>query len=330
MSKMKIYFILLLIISLFALVFPIAVNSFKTQNISEFPDTVSVQSESVRDETAAQTQQEDRIKVLRTDSGNVIDISFFDYTVGCVAGEMPAYFEKEALKAQAVACCTYAKRIGRQAENEADISDSPEKHQSYLDEEQLKEKWGGQYQANLKKIKECVSEVFGEYISYGGEPIIACYHALSSGKTEDSLNVWGKDIPYLKSVSAKGDRLSPDFDRSLTFSESEIGRVAEKLGAKLPKDPKQWLKVKDKTESGFVKEIAFGSKVLSGVQIRSELSLPSACFTVKYENKKFIFTVFGSGHSLGMSQYSADYMARQGKSYREILSHFYPGTEIKA
>lgn len=333
---MKIYFVLLLIISLFMLIFPLAVNGKIITNSGETAaDTGQTAVSSADIPVTAETDipkktGENTIKVLRTSSGKVIDLALFDYVVGSVAGEMPAYFEKEALKAQAVACYTFAKKLCSSGGfSGADITDSPEKHQNYLDEKQLKEKWGGQYDANIAKIKQCVSEVFGEYMTYGGEIITACYHSLSAGKTEDALTVWGKDIPYLKSVSAEGDRLSPDFDRTVTVTEKQFRQLAEKIdGVKLPKDAEKWIKVTEKSDSGFVKKVKLGSKEVGGNDIRSAFSLASAWFTVKHSDGKFIFSVRGKGHGLGMSQYSADFMARQGKTYREILEHFYQGISI--
>ena len=273
------------------------------------------------------------IKILRTSSGKIIEKELFEYVKGSVAAEMPPTYEKEALKAQAVACYTYALWLKNNSDssvlNGADISDSPSNYQGFLDDDELKNKWGENFDEYMKAVTDAVNEVTGECIEYNGEPIMACYHAISTGKTESAKNAWGTDIPYLQSVRADGDILSPDIDSSVTLTDDEFQKAASTLvGADLSSSSKKWLGKLTRTKNGYVKKAIIGQKEFAGSDVRSAFNLRSPAFTVKKTNSGFIFSVKGYGHLVGMSQYSADYMARQGSDYKDILLHFYSGTKI--
>ncbi|MGN1195286.1 MAG: stage II sporulation protein D [Acutalibacteraceae bacterium] len=333
---MKIYLILILILSLFMLLFPLAMSAENSGQTEELTSVSLTAQESSAESTSGTKSNEENdsgtIKVLRTASGRVVDVELYDYVVGCVASEMPAYYEKEALKAQAVVCYTYAKWITQNSDSgieSADVTDSASKHQKYMDEDELKKKFGEKYDGYIERIKECVNEVMGEYLSYDNEPIMACYHALSSGQTQSAKTVWGDDIPYLQSVSAPGDELSPDFDKTVSLTEAQFKEKVKEAGVtELSKKQSEWFKITEKNKSGYVIEAEIGGKTFSGAEVRNIFSLESAVFTFEYTNEKFVFKTKGKGHQIGMSQYCADYMARQGKTYKEILSHFYPGTVL--
>lgn len=339
MIQMKIYLTVILILTLFMLLFPLAMSAERIGQTEQSTVSSFVQTEAAsqtKDVTSAKPEEgtdTETIKVLRTASGRVTDVELYDYVIGCVASEMPAYYEKEALKAQAVLCYTYAKWIMQNSDSGkpdgADVSDSPDKHQKYMDEQQLKEKFGEKYDGYLSRIKECVNEVLGETLTYNNEPIIACYHALSAGQTQSAETVWGTEIPYLQSVKADGDELSPDFDRTVSLTANQFREKAKASGVtKLSDKPSEWLKITKKNKSGYVESAALGAKTFTGAEIRNIFSLSSAIFTVTYADGKFTFQTKGKGHQLGMSQYCADYMARQGKTYKEILMHFYPNTTL--
>ena len=329
---MKLYVILTIFLTLSAALSPLVVLTPAKGQTEAESTTVAAQTkqeEGAEEETAVKT-----IKVLRTGSGNIVEKDIFDYVKGAVAGEISPEYEKEAIKAQTVVCYTYALWLRKNADRSnlygADISDDPLKFQSYLDDDELRDKWGEKFEEYSDKINECVSEVIGQYLEYDGEPIMACFHALSTGKTESAKNVWGSDVPYLQSVTANGDLLSPDIDSTVTLSEEKFKNCAEKLdGVKLSKDSAKWIGKNTTTKSGYVTAMVIGSKTFSGSDIRSAFSLRSPAFTVKKTEKGFVFSVKGYGHLVGMSQYSADYMARQGADYKDILLHFFKGTEIK-
>ncbi len=268
------------------------------------------------------------ITVLQTSTGKAIETEIYNYIIGAVAAEMPASFSDEALKAQAVASYTYAVWLRENADNSEkalgyDISDDPSSHQGYLTDEQMKEKWGDKYDSCKNKISEAVMSVSGECVMYENEPILAMFHAISSGQTQSSETVFGNALPYLVSVTAPGDTLSPDFDSENEFSQKELCELLS-----LESADESLIKSIDTADSGYVRLIVLGSKSYMGNELASLLKLKSPCFSAEYKKGSYIFKVKGYGHGVGMSQYSADYMARQGYTYDEILKHFYKGTYI--
>lgn len=333
---MKLYIILTILLTLGA-----ALTPFVSVFNHEKPQAVQTEQFEPESESAAEEALEKEpdtspatIKVLRTGSGKIVEKEIFEYVKGAVAAEMPPTYEKEALKAQAVACYTYALWLKENSESfdvrGADVSDSPIYHQGFLDDDELRDKWGEKFEEYMTAISEAVSAVIGEYLEYNGEPIMACYHSISTGKTESAENAWGTDVPYLQSVRADGDILSPDIDSSITLSDEQFREAAQALeGAELSENSKEWVKKPDATDSGYVTKISIGSKEFSGSDVRSAFSLKSPAFTIKKTEKGFLFSVKGYGHLVGMSQYSADYMARQGSDYKDILLHFYKGATLK-
>ncbi len=277
------------------------------------------------------------LKVLDITTGKVEEVSAFDYVVGAVSAEMPATFEHEALKAQAVAAYTYAIRQAKKAElapdselNGAYFSNDSSKYQAYFTENQIMQYYGDNYQEYMAKIVSAVSEVKGEYIAFEDEPIIAAYHSLSSGYTESAENVWGGDISYLTSVKSEYDTKSPNFLESYEFTDNEMKELLEKSfdDIKLSDNPEEWFSDFETSDADTVITVKVGNKKLTGQQIRSALTLRSAAFEVKYDNG-FKISSKGCGHGVGMSQYGANEMAKSGKNYEEILLHYYKGVEIK-
>ncbi len=263
---------------------------------------------------------EENEKVIVESAETDVETDLFDYIVGSVAAEMPASFETEALKAQAVACYTYKKYL---TENGSDtVSGNPEIHQGYKTNDELKKFWGDKYELYITKIEDAVKSVYGEYLTSDEKTVPSLYHALSPGMTESAEIVFGKDIHSLKSVVSPGDRLSPDYMSEKVFTTDEIRSLVK--SEKSDGD----IEITDSTESKYVKCIVIFGKEYDGKKARQLLGLNSPYFTVKGSDGKYIFTVYGKGHGVGMSQYSADYMARQGCTYREILLHFYTDCSI--
>lgn len=275
-------------------------------------------------------------KVLLSESGEVVTMSEAEYIYGVIAAEMPPVYEVNALKAQAVACYTYAysKRAAERKKptpelKGADISDSPDTHQGYITDGKAREKWGENYEAYMARITGAVDDVIGQVIIYDGKPILAAYHCISSGKTEDAKVLWGEDIPYLKSVSSPGDMLSPEYKTQVSFSKAEFKETVKKIdGLELQDDSTQWVGKPETSEAGTVISVPIGSTRQSGAKIRELFKLRSANFDIVYKDSTFTFTVYGYGHNAGLSQYGADYMARQGNTYVDILKHYYSGAEI--
>lgn len=278
------------------------------------------------EETAVAT-----VKVMNASSKNITEMPLRDYLIGVVASEINAAYHEEAIKAQAVAAHTmllYSKEYKNEGLNGADISDSSATHQGFLTEDEQKEKWGENYDAYREKIEKCVDEVIDVTIQYDGKPINAVFHSISNGQTENATDVWGGEYPYLISVNSVGDKLSPAYNSEVKVTEEKFKETMSENGAKLEGEPEKWVEKITNTDTGMVKEIIIGSKAFKGTEIRTLFGLKSSTFTVKYDDENFVFTVSGYGHGVGMSQYGADYMARQGFTYKEILKHYYVGTNI--
>ena len=329
--KKKVLFALI-ILFLMAVIPIIAIN-FGSPAVP--PSSSSTASKVDTDGTVLKT--DGYFNILDTSTGEVNRVSERDYVCGAVAAEMPASYHTEALKAQAVAAHTYALRLREQQKQKpdedlkgADFSADPGNLKGYMTEAGAKQFFGSNFEERWKKITDAVDEVFHYCIVYEEEPIIAAYHAISFGKTENAENVWTSAVPYLTAVESEGDKLSPDYETSVSFSCDE---VRTKLKAafpdcKLDDDPSQWFTKLECSDSGTVLNLFVGDQETTGKEIRSIFSLRSANFTVSYENDTFTFQVLGYGHAVGLSQYGADYMARQGSSWVEILLHYYPTAQI--
>ncbi len=279
-----------------------------------------------QDETAVAT-----VKVMNASSKNITEMPLRDYLIGVVASEINAAYHEEAIKAQCVAAHTmllYSKEYKNDGLNGADISDSSATHQGFLTEDEQREKWGENYDTYRDKIEKCVDEVIDFTIQYDGEPINAVFHSISNGQTENATDVWGGEYPYLISVNSVGDKLSPAYHSEVKVTAEEFKETMSENGAELGDEPSKWVEKITNTDTGMVKEIIIGEKSFKGTEIRTLFGLKSSTFTVKYADENFIFTVSGYGHGVGMSQYGADYMARQGFTYKEILKHYYSNTEI--
>lgn len=272
---------------------------------------------------------EDTISVMRHMDGETVELTMKEYLCGAVAGEMPAVYEKEALKAQAVACYTYVKT--KEAEG-VTITDNPKVNQSYLSKEELRKKWGDNFDKYYGKIEDAVSEVMGEYLTYDGELVsVIAYHAISSGSTESASDIWGGDpIPYLVSVDSSVDKLSPDYKTTTVYTEKQFKDrlTAADIGYTAAGTGECAITEMVRTPSGSVKTAVIDGVTLSGADLRTALGLKSMNFTITVKNKTFTVDTFGYGHGVGMSQYGASAYAGKGYNYKEILAHYYPGTSI--
>ena len=292
----------------------------------------SVLSVFKKEETSQKTEKRsDTIDVLITETGSTQNMSICDYVIGAVCAEISPSFETEAIKAQAVACHTYALYMIEYGDFDgADISDDWTKHQGYLSKEKLKEKWGDKFDVYYAKVEKAVLSVQNKIMTYDSKTIQPAFFALCTGKTENSSDVWGGDLPYLRSVASVGDSLSPDLHSVQNFSEDEFKKCVGNLdGCSISGKAENWVSDIEKTAAGAVRKIKICNKEFSGAEVQKAFSLKSNNFTVTYSDGKFTFNVSGNGHGVGMSQYGADYMARQGSSYDEILKHYYTGIEIK-
>lgn len=278
-------------------------------------------------------------KIFDESTNRILRIPDKEFLYAVVSCEMPANFENEALKAQAVASYTYFSRLREKAENtensQYDFKVNSEKSVNYTTENQLKQKWGKDFDKHYNKVKEAVNSVFGKVITDNeNNLILAAYHAMSSGKTEKCCDVFGGDLKYLTDVESPGDRVSKGYQTIKEFRAEDL-KSALKDNIKSEFDfanlPNDWIGNTVRTDSGMVKEIEIGHIKVKGVEIRKIFGLRSSNFSIEYnsERNSFIFTVLGYGHGVGMSQCGAQYMAKQGKKYNEILNWYYPGTNIE-
>ncbi len=266
--------------------------------------------------------------------GQVQETTMAAYLPGVVAGEMPAAFPAEALKAQAVAARTYIlykQNHQSQSHPDAVVCDDPACCKAYQSPEALRGIWGDNYDSYRKKVSAAVTETDGLYLSYGGDPIQAVFHASSAGKTEASGAIWNQ-LPYLVSVS------SPETPETVENLLSQVAVSPEDFretvlalepNVQLGDDPAGWLGETHLTEGERVDSMEIGGVAISGGKLRTAFSLRSTKFTLAYTEGEFVFQVSGYGHGVGMSQYGAKLMAESGSDFAEILSHYYPGTQLE-
>ncbi len=247
-----------------------------------------------------------------------------DYLIGVVLAEMPASFEVEALKAQAVAARTYTVKARQTGGKHGDgsVCADPQCCQAYLDPESYLVKGGTR--ENLEKVSTAVRETAGQVLTYEGELIEATYFSCSGGSTEDAKAVWGADFPYLQAVESPGEEAAAWYRDKVAYTGEEF---QEKLGVTLEGDPMDWFGETTYTEGGGVASMEIGEDRYAGTLLRSALGLRSTAFSVTV-GEKITITTRGYGHRVGMSQYGADAMAVAGSTYREILAHYYTGTQI--
>ncbi|MFS0725839.1 stage II sporulation protein D [Paenibacillus sp. 1P07SE] len=251
------------------------------------------------------------------------------YVRGVLAGEMPADFELEALKAQAIAARTYIiKQLaagGAKGAGGGDVSDTVA-HQVYVPLTKLSGRWPEEESAQaLARLTRAVEETRGLIMTYKGKPIEASFFSTSNGYTENSEDYWTLSLPYLRSVPSPWDEaLSPRFEQSVTLSLKEF---RSKLGVK--KGAEQTMQVLEHSDGNRIKSIAIGGQTFSGRQVRERLGLASSQFTWTVENGEIHFTTYGYGHGVGMSQWGANGMAKAGSQAQDILRHYYTGVTIE-
>ncbi len=263
-----------------------------------------------------------RVKNVKTDE--IFKVPFEEYVKGVLAGEMPVSFELEALKAQAVASRSYALvQVSKNVDKDYDVVNTVD-NQVYLTDDDLKAKWKDEYVSKINKIKKAVKETKGEYLSYDGEVVEALFFSTSTGKTENSEEVFSSKVPYLRSVSSTWDEASPVYEDTSSF---ELKDFYEKLG--LQYNDKITYEVLETTSTGRVKKIKINEVEFNGRDVATKLKLRSNYFSIVQNGTSVTITTKGYGHGVGMSQYGALGMAKEGYTYDKILKHYYQGTEIK-
>ena len=304
----------------------------------EKEETVAKAENSVEKEVEDTTydyKKYNTIKLLHADTKKVEEIDLDQYLYGVVSAEMPASFEAEALKAQAVVARTYTiyKIVNNDGKHEkADICDDSTCCQAWISKEDRLEKWDEDNRDEYwNKIVKAVNETQGKIVTYEGKPINAFFHSNSGVKTEAPINVWGgSGYPYLQSVSTAGEDAYSQYSSEASFSKEEFEEKIKEVHSdfKINYKEKDCIKIEEYTDGDRVKTIKIGNLELSGVEVRNILGLRSANFTVTVDDDKIEFKVTGYGHGVGMSQTGADSLAKEGKTYEDIIHHFYTGVEI--
>mgnify|MGYP002552670997 FL=1 len=285
-------------------------------------------------ETAA--VHHDRDVTLTIQDGDTTEqMTLERYLTGVVRGEMPASFEMEALRAQAAAERSYVYyqlAAGRKdAHPDADFCTDHTCCSAYLSETAAREKWGGDFAPWNTRVEQAVSDTDGQVVLYNGRPILAVFHSSSAGRTAAAGDVWSGDLPYLVSVdSPEGEETVPNYYSTVTFTAAE---AKEKLLAahpelKLSGTPDRWFGAAAENGSGRVETVAVGGTDIEGTELRRIFGLRSACFTVAADSESVTFRVTGYGHGVGMSQYGANQLAREGKTWQEILEWYYTGATV--
>lgn len=265
------------------------------------------------------------IPVLTGDA-TITNMELNDYLTGVVLAEMPASFEVEALKAQAVVARTYTLRAyyGTSKHDHATVCTDSNCCQGYKDPHDYLA--AGGLEENIEKVQRAVNETSGYVLTYDGELIEATYFSCSGGRTEDAVAVWGADVPYLRSVASPGEEKATYYTDEVHFTVAEL---EDKLDTDLSDEPTDLIDDISYTAGGGVDQIAIGEKQFRGTELRKLLGLRSTAFAVSVEDGGLTFITRGYGHRVGMSQYGADAMALDGSTYREILMHYYPGTTLE-
>lgn len=302
--------------------------------------SVTLSDDTFSSEQLMDLPQANSFTIYDQTTGELHQMTAEAYTICAVSAEMPPTFSPEALRAQAVASYTYALRAKYDNQKTsdpslqgADFAADPSNWKGFATREQYIERYGEEDGAAYwEQITKAVEPVLGYVMLYQERPIVAAFHSISAGVTEDASNVWSGTAPYLVPVESPGDQYAPGYETAELFEPEALteafisaGLTAQNI---ISGSPDSWFTSIQRTPSGYVTDLNFCGQSISGMEIRNALGLRSTNFTIEYLNGSFLVRVCGYGHGVGMSQYGAEYLGRQGKSWEEILRHYYTGVEI--
>lgn len=278
-------------------------------------------------------QTESGVRTVRLlEKDTVVELPLEEYLIGVVLAEMPASFELEALKAQAVAARTFTLRHMEKSKHQnADLCADSACCQAWSSRTELEGKLGSSWTNYWEKAKTAVRETADQVLTYDGMLIDAVYFSCSGGATEDAVAVWGSDVPYLQSVPSEGEEDSRKYKSQVRVPGEKFRSIleGENHNVSLKGKPASWIGAVTRTEGGGVLEWEIGGQSFRGTELRRLFQLNSAKFDLSAEKQELVFDVYGAGHRVGMSQYGANAMAEDGKDYREILNHYYTDTELE-
>ena len=277
------------------------------------------------------TVEEEIMIGLKTDRG-IEEIPMEEYLIGVVLAEMPASFHLEALKAQAVAARTFAMSCLRTSKHsDCTVCAQSSCCQAWYSAETLEEKMGTAIEQYTHKVKQAVNQTRGEFLTYGGDLIEAVFFSCSGGKTEAAVAVWGNEVPYLQSVESEGEENASKYESKKIVPVDNFKSALRAYDKDLyfPKDPRLWIEDVKRTEGNGVDTITICGQQYTGRQIREIFDLNSTVFELTFEGENAVFCVKGHGHRVGMSQYGAEAMAKEGADYMQILLHYYQNVSIE-
>ncbi len=285
----------------------------------------NAQMESEQETTPLPEYEDKKIQVL-LENGTTCEFELDAYVLGVVLGEMPADFEVDALKAQAVVARTYALKRNTTGKKHLDgaVCMNPACCQAYCSADTYLKQGGTS--SSINKVLSAVEDTRGLVLTYNGNLIEATYFSCSGGKTEDAAAVWGTDIPYLQAVDSPGEEDADYYSDTVQYTAKEF---ANRLGIKASGSPSTWLGTVTYTEGDGVDNMVIAGKVFKGTTLRTKLGLRSTSFSIKADGNTITISTKGFGHRVGMSQYGADAMAVKGSTYQQILLHYYPGTVLQ-
>ena len=310
------YVTIMLIAAVFMLLSPLTAAAPNTK-----PQTLPVMG--------TPTIEPENVRVLNNETGQTETYTLADYLFGVVSAEMPALYEPEALKAQAVAAYTfYLRKKETNSQKDYDITNDYSQDQAFISPAAAKEKWGSNADSYETKIRAAINSVLYKKVTYNGQIAATVYHAISFGKTETAADVWGGEYPYLVSVDSNFDKFATNYLSVVTFTAAEL-KTALSGVAEVKNLTENCFSAKTLTTAGSVKSLKVGGTTVSGAKIRKALNLRSTDFDIAFENGTYTFTVRGYGHAIGMSQFGANYLAQQGKTWQEILLYYYTGCQIE-
>lgn len=322
---------LALVILLFALAWGFAGAPQKT--VSDTPQRADTAGRGRNG--SAVPDAERTLRVLH--GGTVEEMPMDKYLLGVLRAEMPASFEPEALKAQAVAARTYTlykmEQGGIERHPDADACDDITCCKAYRTAEDAAADWGAEALYYEEKLARAVAETDGEAIVYDGQPVLAVFFSSAAGHTQSAGEVWQSDLPYLKSVDSPEDAsLVPNYYSTVRFTAQEFRDLfcAAYPAAKLGGDTGSYLTDIRRNDAGFVSTLCVGGVTVKGNDLRTVLGLRSPSFTVEADGSALTFHVTGYGHGVGMSQYGANAMAKEGYTCEEILEHYFSGAQVAA
>ena len=308
-----------------------AAGEAEPESVPQLLPSAAVGTPSPTPSTAPSWDGAQTVHIL-TENGETEEMTLEEYLWRVVAAEMPAAFEEEALRAQAVSARTYTLwKMERGVHADADLCDSSTCCQAYTTRSEAAARWGELTQFYTQRIASAVADTDGQVILFEGEPIQAVFFSSSVSSTEDAAEVWGNSLPYLVPVSSPEGEEVPNYRSTVTMTADELKKLVEEsgMGISLSGKPSVWLGNISYNASGRVAEMSVGGVTVSGGAARTLFGLRSACFEVTEKDGVFTFLVTGYGHGVGMSQYGANAMAKQGSNWLEIIKHYYTGVTVE-